>query len=96
MVLTLPAVGEARPARCLTTDDGEFACDFRATARDGSFRISASGKPTYLLNIAEPGIAYGFISFGARNIALPGRFLRSRSDPGCWENDQTATRVCAW
>jgi hypothetical protein len=87
---------QARPARCYTTDDGNFPCEFRATARDGSFEISAPGKPTYILNVTEPGIAYGFVNLGGRNVALPGRYLRSRSEPACWDNNSTITRICAW
>lgn len=88
-----PAV--AKPARCLTTDDGSFSCRFRATAQDGSFEISAPGKPTYRLNIVEPGVAYGFENFGSRNIALPGRYLWSPGEAGCWINDSTSAKICA-
>jgi len=87
---------QARPARCFTTDDGEFNCEFRATARDGSFAISAPGKPTYLLNIVEPGVASGFVNFGPRNVPLPGQYLRSRSEPACWMNDSTGSKICTW
>jgi hypothetical protein len=93
---SLLSAAQAKPARCYTTDDGSFPCEFRATARDGSFKISAPGKPTYILNVTEPGIAYGFVNLGGRNVALPGRYLRSRSEPACWDNDSTTTRICAW
>jgi len=86
---------QARPAKCFTTDDGDFACDFQSTARDGSFRISARGKPSYLLNVDAPDTAYGFVNVGNRNTALPGRYLRSKTDPGCWINDLTSTKICA-
>jgi hypothetical protein len=43
----------------------------------------------------EPGVAYGFVNFGDKNIALPGRYLRSRSEPGCWVNDSTKAKICA-
>ena len=92
----LAEVAEARPARCSTTDDGSFPCQFRATARDGSFTISARGKPTYILNMSEPGVAFGFVNFGARNIPLPGYYLRSENEPACWVNDATRARICAW
>ena len=91
----LPGAAEARRARCHTTDDGSFACEFRATGRDGSFEISAPGKPTYILNMIEPGIATGFVKIRARNIFLPGRYLRSRTEPECWVNDTTSTKICA-
>src|SRR6188474_343153 len=78
------SVSQAKPARCFTTDDGRYPCEFRATGRDGSFVISASGKPTYILNMIEPGVASGFVNFGQRNISLPGRYLRSPTEPHCW------------
>jgi hypothetical protein len=86
---------EAKSARCFTSDDGSFACDFRATARDGSFTISAPGKPTYILNMIEPGVASGFVNLGTRNIPLPGRYLRSTAEPACWVNDATGAKICA-
>jgi hypothetical protein len=92
--ITDPA--DARLARCFTTDSGFYDCQFVTTDRQGSFRISASGKPTITLNIDQPGIAFGFAKFGTRNMSLPGRYLRSATDPACWVNDATGTRVCAW
>jgi hypothetical protein len=89
------SVADARPARCFTTDEGSFACDFRATDRDGSFQISAPGKPTYILTIAEKDVAYGFVNLGTRNTPLPGRYLRSKTEPECWVNDTTAAKICA-
>ena len=85
----------AKPARCSTTDDGSFRCEFRATAPDGSFEISAPGKPTYILNMAEPGVAFGFVNLGSGNVALPGRYLRSQDEPACWMNDSTHAEICA-
>ena len=81
--LSLATIGaaEARPARCITTDEGNFACDFRTTDRDGSFQISAPGKPTYLLTIEGTDVAFGFVNLGGRNTPLPGRYLRSKSEP---------------
>jgi hypothetical protein len=91
----LASAAEARPARCSTSDDGGFACAFVQTDKNGSFKISAPGKPTTILIIDEPGIAFGFVNFGTRNIALPGRYLRSKTDPACWINDSTQTEICA-
>lgn len=88
-------VADARPARCFTTDEGSFACDFRSTDRDGSFRISAPGKPTYMLTIAEKDVAFGFVNLGTRNVPLPGRYLRSKTQPECWVNDTTDAKICA-
>ncbi|WP_434735726.1 hypothetical protein [Accumulibacter sp.] len=95
-ILCQAYVAEARPARCSTSDEGHFKCEFRATARDGSFQISAQGKPTYTLNMVEPGFAYGFLNLSKGNIPLPGRFVRNPTEKACWENDATSTRICAW
>lgn len=86
---------EAKPARCFTSDEGSYPCAFVATDQDGSFKISAPGKPTYILNIDEPGVAFGFVNLGTRNISLPGRFLRSKTEPACWVNDSTHAKICA-
>ena len=89
------AVAQGRPARCFTTDEGSFACDFRSTGPDGSFEISAPGKPTYSLVIDTPGFAFGYVKLGGRNTALPGRYRRSPNDAGCWVNDTTSAKICA-
>jgi hypothetical protein len=86
-------VVEARPAQCWTSDEGKFKCEFRATDRKGSFKISAPGKPTYILNMTEPGVAQGFMNLGDQNVPLPGRYLRS--ERGCWVSDKTKTKICA-
>lgn len=92
---TAIAVAQARPARCTTTDEGSYACEFRSTGTDGSFEISARGKPTYSLTVDSPGVAFGFVNLGGRNTALPGRYKRSTSEPGCWVNDTTSAKICA-
>lgn len=89
------SVVEAKPASCSTSDEGSFSCEFRATAADGSFEISAPGKPTYILNMIEPGVASGFVNLGTKNVSLPGRYLRSAAEPACWVNDSTGARICA-
>jgi hypothetical protein len=93
-VLANPA--SAGSARCFTTDDGSFPCRFRLTDRSGSFEITGSGKPRYLLNIVEPGIANGFVTLGGRSISLPGQYRRSTTERGCWVNDDTKTKICAF
>ena len=95
-LLVLTSAAEARPARCSTSDDGPYACQFVAMDRQDSFRTSAPGKPTILLDVDQPGTAFGFANFGTRNVALPGRYLRSKADPACWVNDTTQVKVCAW
>jgi hypothetical protein len=86
----------AKPARCFTTDDGHFPCNFQGLDRDGSFEISAKGVPSHTLLIEQPGVASGYIDFGARSIALPGVYVREAADPACWANSATGTRICAW
>jgi len=87
---------EAKRARCFTTDDGYFPCTFVATDRQGSFEISARGKPTYSLIVDQPGFASAFVNIGGRNVSLPGMYVRSSDDGACWNNPETSTRICAW
>lgn len=87
---------DAKRARCFTTDDGYFPCTFVATDDDGSFEISARGKPTYSLIVESPGFASAFVDFGGRNVSLPGMYVRSSDDGACWNNPETSTRICAW
>lgn len=92
----LASAAQARPARCFTSDDGAYPCQFVAADRQGGFRISAKGKPTITFAMDEPGVAFGFANFGDRNVPLPGRYRRSKADPACWTNDATGAKVCAW
>ena len=87
----------AKPARCFTTDDGYYPCDFRGTDRYGSFEISGRGKPTFSLIVERPGFASGYADFGTgRNVPLPGMYVRERDEPACWSNPETSTKICAW
>ena len=86
----------AKPARCYTSDDGRYACEFVATDDVGSFEISARNKPTFSLIIEQPGVASGYADYGSGSTSLPGRFHCNRSDPACWDNDARGTRICAW
>ncbi|MDH7794374.1 MULTISPECIES: hypothetical protein [unclassified Beijerinckia] len=96
-LLLLPAIAEAKLARCFTTSDGYYDCDFRATDKDGSFEISAKRKPRYILVMEEPGLASAFVNLGTdRNVSLPGKFKRNKQDLACWFNDESRTRICAW
>ena len=92
--LAVPAT--AKPARCFTTDDGYFACNFKGLDNAGSFEISAPGVPTYTLWIDSPGFAAAFVNIGGRNVSLPGMYVRQRDDPACWGNPETNTKICAW
>lgn len=83
-------------ARCSTTDDGVYSCQFRMVDGSGSFEISAPGKPTYTLNITKPGVAYGYTVLEGHSVPLPGEYLRSESDRACWQNETTKTEICAW
>ncbi len=95
-VVTAATMAEARPARCSTSDDGAYPCDFRATGRDGSFVISARGKPTYYVNTNGAGGAFVHADFGTgRNVALPGPYVRSTADRACWVYEGKS-RICAW
>lgn len=96
--ITLAAVcaAEAKRARCFTTDDGYYPCNFRGIDDYGSFRISAPGYPTFTLEVDQPGFAYGYADYGSGNVALPGQYVRSRDDGACWNNPETSTRICAW
>ena len=100
LILILLAFGvtssaQAKPARCSTTDDGSYNCQFKRIADDGSFVISAPGKPTYILTVAGSDTASATVELGSRNVSLPGLYLRSRSEPGCWVNDKTGAKLCA-
>ena len=81
--LALSHQAGAKPARCFTTDDGYYACDFKALDSQGSFAISAPMRPTYSLWVDRPGFAAGFVDLGGRNIALPGMSVRQRDDAAC-------------
>lgn len=94
--ITVSATAEAKKARCFTTDDGYYPCNFRGLDGAGSFSISAPGYPTVTLQVDQPGFAYGYLNFGDRNISLPGQYVRSREDGACWNNPETSAKVCAW
>ena len=93
-IVSGPAV--AKPARCFTTDDGYFPCRFRSLGADGSFEISGKGVPTMTLIMDQPGFAFGSLDFDARNIPLPGQYVRQSDDPACWANPETSTKACVW
>ena len=90
------ATAEAKKARCFTTDDGYYPCNFRGLDSAGSFSISARGYPTVTLEVDQPGFAYGSITLGGRNVSLPGQYVRSSDDAACWNNPETSTKICAW
>jgi hypothetical protein len=87
----------AKAARCFTTDDGYYNCNFQGFGGDGSFVISAPNRPTFTLSMVQPGVAYGSADFGTgRNVNLPGQYIRSRQDAACWVNNATKSQICAW
>lgn len=87
--------GRSGSANCFTTDDGPYDCQVKTTDAAGSFTITAPGKPTYMLNVAEPGLAYGFVELEGRNTPLPGKFSPVSGDARCWRNDVSKTKICA-
>lgn len=105
-LLTIPAVllasaafigaANAKSARCYTTDDGEYDCEFVLTDNAGSFEISAPEKPTFSLQIESQSVGWAYGDYGDGSVALPGRFERSRNDPACWVSYETGAEICAW
>lgn len=95
--LALSAPAEAKQARCYNTDDGWYACEFRQFGGDGSFTVSAPGRPSYTVSMIERGYsADGFANYGQGNFALPGVFYRSSEDRACWVSDATGFAICAY
>jgi hypothetical protein len=96
MVVALSSQAVAKPARCFTSDDGYFNCDFQATDRAGSFTIRARGKPVYSLIVEKEGFAAGYLRMNGRSIPLNGSFVRQRDDGACWSNPELNVKICAW
>jgi hypothetical protein len=98
LVLTGLTAGlaEARPARCFTTDDGHYPCDFRPLDRKGSFSVSAPMKPGFTLWVERAGRGSVSANFGQREVGLPGIWLRRADDPACWQSDATGAVLCVW
>ena len=92
----VPSLAFAKRARCFTTDDGYFSCQFKETDKAGSFEIKGRSTPTYSLVVDEPGFAFGYINFGNRGIPISGMFVRQRDDRGCWNNPEMNVKLCAW
>jgi hypothetical protein len=88
----------AKEATCYTSDDGEYPCRFEGLDGNGSFEISARGKPTFQLWIESEGVATVGATYeaGGRSVALPGTYYRSEDDGACWQSDATDTEICAW
>jgi hypothetical protein len=88
----------AKSARCFTTDDGYFPCQFKATDRVGSFEVRSNYDEGlgYAIIVEEPGFASGFAIIGGRSIAVGGMFVRQRDDGACWNNPELNVKVCAW
>ncbi|MGE0503046.1 MAG: hypothetical protein AB7I79_19865 [Rhizobiaceae bacterium] len=87
---------EAKKARCFTSDDGAYPCEFKTIDGDGSFEITAPGHPGYQLVLEPAGFAFGYANFGDRWVSLPGHFDRATDDRACWDNSETSVRICAW
>lgn len=95
-IALLGAPALAKGARCFTTDDGYYDCNFRGTDSAGSFSIWADGYPTYSIEIYRTNRAYGYADFGSGNKSLPGEYVRNRNDRACWDNTETDAQICAW
>lgn len=97
LIVMAPAA-KAGEARCFTTDDGNYNCWFEPFGGDGSFEISAPGKPTFTLFMQGNGEASASAVFepGGRSVALPGPYRRSKQDGACWVSSATGTQICAW
>lgn len=94
--VAIPAL--ASEARCYTDDDGTYPCWFEPIEGDGSFEISAPGKPTFTLYMNGNGTAQASAVFepGGRSVPLPGPHVRSKKDGACWVSTATDTQICAW
>jgi hypothetical protein len=97
-VIGLSTLAHAKSARCFTTDDGYFPCQFKATDKAGSFEIRSDRDPNlgYTIIIDEPGFASGFVIIDGRSISVGGMFVRQRDDGACWNNPELNLKVCAW
>jgi hypothetical protein len=86
----------AKSARCYTSDDGYFPCNFTATDSDGSFEIRRRDGVGFSLVMDRPGFGFGYYLDGDDSTALPGEYVRSRDDGACWNNPENSAKVCAW
>jgi hypothetical protein len=90
-------LAQAKSARCFTTDDGYYLCQFRVTDFAGSFEIRGRGKPAISLIVSGPGFADAYLRFGrGRSIPVNGQYVRSRDDGACWNNPEQNTKICVW
>ncbi|KAF0104294.1 MAG: hypothetical protein FD163_605 [Hyphomonadaceae bacterium] len=87
----------SRTVQCWVTDVGAYPCTFTPLYRDGSFKISARGHDTYIVEMNGSGTAHVFLQIRGqgRNISLPGIYYRDRADRACWANYDPAFRICA-
>jgi len=96
LAFATPVLG--KEARCFTTDDGYYDCNFEMLSSDGSFEVTADGYPAFQLVMESEGVASGYGQYepGGRFVSLPGTYERSREDGACWDNAETGTQICAW
>jgi hypothetical protein len=90
---------QAKPksATCFVTGIGNYPCTFTPMEADGSFKISARNKDTYILTMNGDNTAFAFVQVRGRgrNIALPGTYIRDPADRACWANFDPSFRICA-
>ncbi|SNY93883.1 hypothetical protein SAMN04515647_4204 [Cohaesibacter sp. ES.047] len=97
-VVGAAGAAEARPAECYTSTQRYYSCDVKNHGSDGSFTITARGRPTITLDILKNGkSARGHIDFNdGRYRAMPGLYFRTADEPECWTNSASVARVCVW
>jgi hypothetical protein len=95
-LFVMASFAQAKSARCFTTDDGSYKCDFKRTRKDGSFEIKAKGKPSFNVIMEKPGFASVYINIGGRGIPINGMYVRQSDDGACWSNSEQNTKLCVW
>lgn len=94
-LFTAIAPAEAKSARCYSSRDGYYHCNFQALDGKGSFTTWARGYPTYTF-VVRDGFAKGVRTWRGRDSMMRGLYVRSRDDGACWQNPENRTKFCAW
>ncbi len=94
-ILIYAVSAKAEPGRCFKTGLGDYACEINLLEFNGSFAISAPGKPTYSIVFDGLDFAFGFVNEGDGNRVMAGIYRREEENPSCWANVQSDDRICA-